>query len=48
VTPARRDGPRRITPELMAFHSKRARRLRDEAWRNLWRGLWASLKKMIG
>jgi hypothetical protein len=32
----------------MAFHKRRARRLRDEAWREMWRSLWASLKKIIG
>jgi hypothetical protein len=41
VTPPRCDQPRRITPELLAFHKKRAHRLRDEAWRNLWRAKWA-------
>jgi hypothetical protein len=43
----RRDQPRRITPELMALHKKRAHRLRDEAWRNLCRRLCALLKKII-
>jgi hypothetical protein len=43
VRPGRRDEPRRVTPELLAFHKKRAHRLRDEAWRDLWRAVWASL-----
>jgi hypothetical protein len=48
VTPARRDEPRRVTPELIAYHKKRAQRLRDEAWRTMWRDLWAALKRIIG
>jgi hypothetical protein len=45
VTPARRDQPRRITPELMAFHKRRAHELRAEACRNVARALWALLIK---
>ena len=48
MTPPRRDETRRVTPELVAFYKKRAHRLRDEAWRNLWRRMWASLKKIGG
>jgi hypothetical protein len=48
VRPGRRDEARRITPELLAFHKKRAHRLRDEAWRDLWHRVWASLKRMFG
>jgi hypothetical protein len=47
VTPARRDKPRRVTPELLAFHKRRAHQLRDEAWRNMWLAWWASLMKII-
>ncbi len=43
----RRDQPRRITPELMAYYKKRAHQLRDEAWRDLWRRVWALLKKVV-
>jgi hypothetical protein len=47
VTPARRDQPRRVTPELMAFYKRRAHQLRDEACRNTWRAVWALLMKII-
>jgi hypothetical protein len=47
VTRTRRDPSRRITPERMAFYKQRAHRLREEAWRNFWRALWASLKRII-
>jgi len=47
VTRTRRDQSRRVTPELMAFHKRRAHWLRDEAWRNMWRALWASLKGIL-
>jgi len=43
----RRDIPRRITPERMAFYRHRAKQLRDEAWRDMWRALWALLMKML-
>jgi hypothetical protein len=47
VRPGRRDEARRVTPELLAFYKKRAHRLRDEAWRTLWRDVWAFLTKKI-
>jgi hypothetical protein len=47
VTPARRDQPRRVTPELMAYYKKRAHDLRTEACRDFWRALWASLRKIV-
>jgi hypothetical protein len=47
VTPPRRDSSRRVTPERMAFYKKRAHRLREQAWRNMWTGLWAALKRII-
>jgi hypothetical protein len=46
VKPGRRDTARRVTPELMAFYKARAKQLRDEAFRDVWRGLWALLMKM--
>ena len=46
MTGMRRDGPRRITPERIAFHKHRAKQLRDEAWRDMWRALWALLKRI--
>jgi hypothetical protein len=45
---ARRDPPRRITPELMAFYKRRAHQLRAEAIRNAGSALWALLKKLFG
>ncbi len=33
----------RVTPELTALYKRRARRLRSEACRNLWRAVWESL-----
>ncbi len=44
----RRDTPRRITPELMAFYKRRAKQLRDEAFRDVAGKLWASLMRIIG
>jgi len=44
---ARRDTPRRITPELMAFYKGRAKQLRNEAFRDVARKLWASLRRII-
>jgi hypothetical protein len=48
VKPGRRDTARRVTPELMAVYKMRAKQLRDEAFRDVWRGLWALLMKVIG
>jgi hypothetical protein len=42
------DVPRRVTPELMAFYKRRAKQLRDEAYRDVARSLWALLAKIIG
>jgi hypothetical protein len=47
VTLTRRDPPRRVTPELLAFYKKRAHQLRTEAYVNAGRALWAWLKKLI-
>jgi hypothetical protein len=46
VKPGRRDAARRVTPELLDFHIKRAHQLRAEAWRNMWRGLWRLLVRL--
>ncbi|MBR1145447.1 RSP_7527 family protein [Bradyrhizobium sp. AUGA SZCCT0431] len=48
MKPGRRDTPRRVTPDLLEFYIRRAHELRDEAWRDMWRGLWALLKAVIG
>lgn len=47
MKPGRRDTARRVTPELMAFYKMRAKQLRDEAFRDMWRGLWALVMKII-
>ncbi|WP_456640491.1 RSP_7527 family protein [Bradyrhizobium sp. USDA 10063] len=43
----RRDPTRRVTPELLAFHIKRAHALREEACRNMMRALWDWLMKAL-
>jgi hypothetical protein len=48
VTPARRDAPRRVTPDVIEYYTRRAHRLRDEYYRNMWRAVWASLAAIIG
>jgi hypothetical protein len=41
VKPGRRDtSSRRITPDLIAFYTKRAHELRAEYYRNMWRAIW--------
>jgi hypothetical protein len=47
VTAARRDPTRRVTPELIAFYTRRAHQLRVEAYRNMARALWTLLMKMV-
>ena len=47
MKPTRRDEARRITPELMAFYKLRAHQLREEAFRNMWSGLWTFIKKIV-
>ncbi len=42
----RRDTTRRVTPELLDFHIKRAHQLRVEAWRDLWRAIGALLVRL--
>ena len=42
MTLARRDQPRRVTPELMAYYKKRAHELRTEACRDAWDGILAA------
>jgi hypothetical protein len=48
VKPERRDRPRRITPELMAFYKLRAKQLRDQAYVDATHALWTLLKKLVG
>jgi hypothetical protein len=47
VTLARRDQPRRVTPELLAFYKKKAHQLRAEACRDRVHAAWALLLKII-
>ncbi|WP_409334759.1 RSP_7527 family protein [Bradyrhizobium neotropicale] len=42
----RRAPPRRVTPELLAFHIKQAHALRAEAYRDMMRALWARLLRI--
>jgi hypothetical protein len=46
VKPLRRDPPRRVTPELIDFHIKRAHQLRIDAYRNMWRAIGALLVRL--
>lgn len=48
MKPARRDAPRRVTPDVLDLYKRRAKQLRDEAYRRMWRGLWRFLKKICG
>jgi hypothetical protein len=47
VKPQRRDRPRRLTPELLAFYKQRAKQLRDQAYIDA-HALWTLLKKLVG
>lgn len=42
----RHDTTRRVTPELLDFHIKRAHQLRIEAWRDMWRAIGALLVRL--
>ena len=46
MKPARRDSSRRVTPELLDFHIKRAHQLRAEAYRDMWRAIGALLVRL--
>jgi pimeloyl-ACP methyl ester carboxylesterase len=46
-TPTHRNLSRRVTPELIAFHTRRAHQLREEAYRNMGRALQALLIKIV-
>jgi hypothetical protein len=47
VKPERRDTPRRVTPELLAFYKQRAKQLRDQAYVDAVRAVWAWVKRMM-
>lgn len=42
---ARHELSRRVTAELVDLYKRRARRLRAEACRDLWRAVWCSLRR---
>jgi hypothetical protein len=44
----RRDTPRRVTPERMAFYKRRAKQLRDQAYVDAVWAFWDWLKKIVG
>ena len=46
MKPVRRDTSRRVTPELLDFHIKRAHQLRAEAYRDMWRAIGALLIRL--
>jgi hypothetical protein len=46
VKPGRRDTARRITPDLIAFYTRRAHELRAECYCKMWRAVWALLLKI--
>jgi hypothetical protein len=46
VKPVRRDTVRRVTPQLIDFHIKRAHQLRVESYRNMWRAIGALLIRL--
>jgi hypothetical protein len=48
MTPARRATlPRRVTPERLAFYTRRAHQLRAEAYVNAGHAFWTFLKSII-
>jgi hypothetical protein len=49
MKPGRRDPrPRRVTPDLIAFYTKRAHELRAEYYRSMWRAIWDWLINIRG
>jgi hypothetical protein len=48
VKPERRDQPRRLTPELLAFYKQRAKQLRDQAYIDAMLALWSLLRRLVG
>jgi hypothetical protein len=46
VKPVRRDNSRRVTPDVLDFHIKRAHQLRVEFYRNMWRAIGALLIRL--
>jgi hypothetical protein len=46
VKRGRRDTSRRVTPDLLDFHIKRAHQLRAESCRNMWRAVGALLIRL--
>jgi hypothetical protein len=46
VKPGRRDTSRRVTPDVLDFHIKRAHQLRAAFYRDMWRAIGALLIKL--
>ena len=46
MKPGRRDSSRRVTPELIDFHIKRAHQLRVDFYRDMWRAIAALLVRL--
>jgi hypothetical protein len=46
VKPVRRDSSRRVTPDVLDFHIKRAHQLRAELYRDMWRAIAALLVRL--
>ena len=48
MKPERRDPPRRMTPELLAFYKQRAKQLRDQAYIDAMHALWTLVRRLVG
>jgi len=46
VKPVRRDNSRRVTPDILDFHIKRAHQLRADFYRDMWRAIGAFLVRL--
>jgi hypothetical protein len=46
VKPQRREPARRITPELLDFHVRRAHAMRQQCFRDVWRAIGAWLVRL--
>ena len=47
MKPGRRDSSRRVTPDVLDFHIKRAHQLRAEFYRGMWLALLVRLKRLV-
>ena len=46
MKPVRRDNSRRVTPDILDFHIKRAHQLRADFYRDMWRAIAALLVRL--